>query len=155
VLANDRDGVLFASDANNNRISKIAPNGTVTLFAANVFSCGGMAFDAEGNLYVASSSGILKFTPDGQRTEFARRFTFPVGIAFDSAGDLYVADQSAGVIKRVTPDGIVHAFASGLALPQYVAIEPNLAPPALALNPSGAAKLTGGIKFGLCCFSVG
>src|SRR5579864_1312162 len=87
----------------------------------------GMAFDAQGSLYFVESSQVRRVTPDGVMTTYAgggtqspgnegpaasAKLNFPSGLAFDRAGNLYITETFAGSgIRKVTPDGIIHAFA--------------------------------------------
>ncbi len=51
-------------------------------------------------------------------TTFASGFNGPVEEAFDAAGNLYVTSESAGTVSKVTPAGVVSAFASGFSSPR-------------------------------------
>lgn len=68
-LAFSPSGDLFVTGPND-RVFKIDPNGTVTTFYKGLGRPQGLAFDADGNLYVAASlsgaRGIVKITPDGK-----------------------------------------------------------------------------------------
>jgi len=93
----------------------------------------GLAFDASGNLYVATANGgvgnrgktILKFTPPFMPPNLPSvflsdsRFKAPINIIFDSQGNAYVSDPNAVTMTGVT--GTVFKFsASGgqsLAIP--------------------------------------
>src|SRR5690242_18172734 len=87
-LAFDAAGNLFLADGHS--VSKYAPNGTKSTFAAGLKDPIGLCFDREGNLFVSdgavtdAKSSILKFTPDGKRTTFATGIS-SVGMAFDSS----------------------------------------------------------------------
>lgn len=88
----------------------------------------GLATDASGNIYVADSSNhtLRKVTPEGVVTTLAgsagqegsvdgtggaARFRFPLGVVADSLGNLYVADSGNGLVRRVTPAGVVTTVA--------------------------------------------
>jgi sugar lactone lactonase YvrE len=144
-MAFDEAEFLFVADLNNNRISKVAPNQTVSTVALNVPQCYGLAFDSAGNLYASSETRIFKFTPGGDKTTFANGFNNPFGIVFDSAGDLYVADYGNSAIKRVSPDGTVHPFAN-VPFPQFIAIKPDVTQPSLSISAAGSLKVRGGIN---------
>src|SRR5579871_4568048 len=68
-LAFGTHGDLFVTGPND-RVFKIDPNGTVTTFYKGLGRPQGLAFDVDGNLYVAASlagtRGIIRITPDGK-----------------------------------------------------------------------------------------
>ena len=84
----------------------------------------GIAVDGAGNLYIADASNnrIRKVTPgqgwtittvagggsggDGGPATSAA-LASPEGVAVDGAGNLYIADSGHGVIREVTPGGII------------------------------------------------
>ncbi len=89
----------------------------------------GIAVDGKGNVYVADtdSSAIRKISPDGTVTTFAgkigeigtndgkgaaARFSGPRGLAVDQDGNVFVADSDNGVIRKITPDGVVTTIGS-------------------------------------------
>lgn len=138
-----KDGAVFVSDAgDNNRIRRIAPDGTVTTFAGSVegFADGlgaaaafdtpsGLAFDREGNLYVADTGNhaIRRITPQGMVSTLAgdgtpgfadgpgaqARFDGPTGIAVGADGRVYVADTYNDRIRIIAADGTVGTLAGG------------------------------------------
>jgi hypothetical protein len=84
-LAIDSSGNLYIADTGNNRVRKVATNGTITtiLGAPNTSpqlnAPVGLAVDAAGNLYVADTGDniILKRTPGGTTTTFAgKQYSF-------------------------------------------------------------------------------
>jgi trimeric autotransporter adhesin len=83
-LAVDKSGNVFVADDLNNRIRKVASDGTTSTLAGN-----GAAGTTDG------AGG-----PTGN-TEFSQ----PAALALDSDGSLYVADESNNRIRRVAPDG--------------------------------------------------
>jgi DNA-binding beta-propeller fold protein YncE len=68
-LAFNPQGDLFVTGPND-RVFKIDPAGNVTTFYKGLGRPQGLAFDADGNLYVAASlsgtRGIVKLTPDAK-----------------------------------------------------------------------------------------
>src|SRR3984957_16247286 len=70
-LAFGPHGDLFVTGPTD-RVYKIDPNGAVTTFYKGLGRPQGLAFDADGNLYVAASlagtRGIVKLTPDAKAT---------------------------------------------------------------------------------------
>jgi len=128
-------GVVYVGDYNNNRVRRIAPNGTTTTYptATSTFSQPfGVALDAAGNLYVSEYSNhvIKKVTPAGSISVFAgsgvagnsngtgtaASFKNPAGLAVDSLGNLWVADMGNHLIRKITSTGVVSTYAgSGTA----------------------------------------
>jgi hypothetical protein len=92
--------------------------------AARFASPAGVVADRRGNLFIVdeADSVIRKVTPSGEVGTFAgmaqhtgrndgvareARFTRPHGIAIDSADSLFVADSGNGLIRKITPAGVV------------------------------------------------
>jgi len=82
-LAFDANGNLFVTDESGS-ILKFDSNGNRTTFASGLPASGvvGLAFDDQGNLYVAVTGNILKFRPDGSEFIFASGPQHPGGILF-------------------------------------------------------------------------
>jgi len=99
--------------------------------ASDISDFHGLAFDGNGNLFVADSGNgtIPKFTPEGARNTFASGLSDPLGVAFDAKGNLWVTDSSStpdslsGTILKFTPDGTQSTFASGLKTPSDLAFD--------------------------------
>lgn len=96
-LAFGPHGDLFVTGPND-RVFKIDPAGTVTTFYKGLGRPQGIAFDAEGNLYVAASlsgtRGIVKITPDAKASlEVAGQGL--VGLAFAPGRSVILATTSA------------------------------------------------------------
>ncbi len=75
-------------------VMRIDAMGNVTRFYTGLGRPQGLAFDAEGNLYVAASlrghRGIIRITPDGNNAEVVVSGSTLVGLAFDAAGNMIV-----------------------------------------------------------------
>jgi len=99
--------------------------------AARFLAPGGVAADADGNVYVADAGNntIRKISPAGEVTTLAgqpgargsldgpgnaARFFAPFGIAVDKFGNLYVTEVGNSAIRKITPAGQVTTLA-GLA----------------------------------------
>ena len=139
-VAVDSSGVVYVADTDNNRIRRIAVDGTVTTLAGNStagFQNGqgaqagfnaprGIAVDNQGNIYVADTgnSAVRSITPSGSVTTVAgdgtigstdspnARFDGLTGIAVDGATlFIYLADTGNHRIRRLTPAGTVITIA--------------------------------------------
>lgn len=136
-LALDRDGNIYVADTGNNRIRKLAPDGTVSTIAgsgAAGFRDGsahdaqfdaplGVAVDTQKNVYVADTYNdrIRVISPSGEVKTLAgagtpgyadgdagsARFDTPCGVAVMPNGVLVVADTGNGRLRRITPAGQV------------------------------------------------
>jgi hypothetical protein len=115
-------------------ISKYAPDGTKSTFAAGLDHPTGLAADAAGNVYVtvvtapdASSHAILKFSPDGTKSTFASLpgSFFAGDLAFDRSANLFVWNSHA--ILKFDPSGTRTTFVSDWVSPdkqwEYECIE--------------------------------
>ncbi len=128
-LAVDDAGVVFVADTYNDRIRRIAPDGTVTTVAgsgqpgdadgaapASGFDTpSGIAVAADGTLFVADTGNhavrridkagnvtTIAVPPKGERRPTLRR---PVGIAVTRDGYVYVSSGAGGRILQLAPDG--------------------------------------------------
>ena len=142
VAVDSQDNVYVASV---NRVRRIDGDGIVTTvagtgdrgsigdgglaIAARLGAPHGLAFDATGNLYVASwdSNRIRRIDTVGAITTFAgtgelgyegdggpatqARFHHPLGIAVDAAGNVYVGEDGGGRVRRIDRAGVVTTFA--------------------------------------------
>ena len=88
ALVVDSQGNTYLADTNNSTIRKITPAGVVTTFAGSPEQTGAV---------------------DGTGT--AARFLDPAGIAMDGAGNFYVTDAGNGLIRKITPAGVVTTLA--------------------------------------------
>jgi sugar lactone lactonase YvrE len=130
-VAVDSLGNIFMSDNGNNRIRKVnATNGVITTFAgdgvagltgdgglatsAKINGPQGLAFDANGNLYIAdtgnnrvrevSTSNVITTAAGAGGTELSG----PRGVAFNAAGDLFISDSNNNRIREV--DHVSHVI---------------------------------------------
>jgi Immunoglobulin domain len=87
-LALDPAGDIFICDPVTNSIRRLAPGGALSLFAG---------------------SGQINGFNDGTGT--GARFNYPTGIATDGNGNVYVVDSLSGLVRRITPAGVVSTLA--------------------------------------------
>ena len=152
-IALDADGNVYVTDGGNGRVREIDKQGIITTIAgsggSDVSSDGGqatdtvlthptgLAFDAEGNLYVATldvqgnhDSRVRRIDKHGIITTVAgtgalgdvggdggpatsANVSNPQGLAFDAEGNLYIADAGNGRVRKVDKKGIITTFAGG------------------------------------------
>jgi sugar lactone lactonase YvrE len=100
-LAFSPSGNLYVTGpttSSNDCVYEIDPHGVVTPFFSNLGRPQGLAFDLEGNLYVAASwrghRGIIRVSP-GKQAAFVIAGTNLVGLAFDPNNALILATTSA------------------------------------------------------------
>jgi|GEM_PF-1874236 len=91
-LAVAPDGTIFIADAGNNKVRRLATDGTVTTY-----------INAKGVSGTAGDGGFAT----------AAQLTYPVGLALDSTGNLFVADNQTDRLRRVDPSGRIHLVAGG------------------------------------------
>ncbi|MFH0829977.1 MAG: hypothetical protein V1887_02330 [Candidatus Aenigmatarchaeota archaeon] len=126
-LAFGPDGNLYVAEFTGSRISKVTSNGSVSTYLEIPESFRGhaksLAFSPSGDLYVLMSgngegkfNGILKISTDKTINVLAE-----VGgveqLTIDPSGNVFVAGTGAGEILRITPNGTLTTFASGLSRP--------------------------------------
>jgi sugar lactone lactonase YvrE len=117
-----------------NTIVKISPAGAISTFvdaSQGLSRPAGLAFDANGNLFVANGNIISKVTPSGAVSTFvddSQGLVIPAGLAFDAAGNLFVSNYYGNSISEVTPAGSVSTFVdtpAGLSTPDGLAFDHN------------------------------
>ncbi len=141
------DNALYLCDRGNGAVRKVDANGIITTVAgtgrtgfsgdggpataARLHSPEGIAWDAEGNLYISDNhnnrirrvdtSGTITtyagvggkdygYSGDGGRATQAR-IADPNGLAFDAAGNLYIAAYDDRAVRMVTPTGTITTVA--------------------------------------------
>jgi sugar lactone lactonase YvrE len=174
-IAVDHTGMLYVADTYNDRIRRIAPDGSVSTVAGSGKPgmadglAAGAAFDtptaiavaADGTLYVADTGNdaIRKIGKDGLVSTFAappeheRRpiLRRPAGLALARDGYLYVAAGSGGRILQVAPDGGYRALghADSALKPDYGSdgSVQLYGPRGLALKPDGSLVVADALAF--------
>lgn len=137
----DRDGNVYStfSGARGQKspvsIYKVDADNTSRPFVTDLMNPTGLAFDAEGLLYVSSRyEGIVyQVTPSGNMSVFVEGMGVATGIAFDSEGNLYVGDRS-GTIFKISKSRQIYVFAT---------LEPSIAAYHLAFGPEDDLYVTG------------
>lgn len=94
-----------------------------TLYAENLSSPDGLAFDPGGVLHVGEETAgrVSRVNANGTTSPVLENINSPEGIAFDADGNLYVVEDVAnGRLIRRAPDGTQTTLASNLAAPEGV-----------------------------------
>ncbi len=132
-LSIDKAGNLYTMGRDTGVISRIAPDGTVTLFANLPEEFNGYigpAFDGNtGSIFVAhfgneQGQDVLKVSSSGQAGVFAANIPVPGGITVDAAGDLFVTSfECPGSVYRITPQGLMSKLAAGICRGDAIAVD--------------------------------
>lgn len=101
-IAFGADDSLYVSGptvSSHESILKIEPDGEVSEFFKGLGRPQGLAFDREGNLYVAASykgrRGIVRISPDGKNCEIVVAGMNIVGLAFSADGNMCVVTNDS------------------------------------------------------------
>jgi sugar lactone lactonase YvrE len=103
-VAVDAAGNVYVADTGNNRIRRVALDGTITTIAGTG---------------VAGSLGDGGLATEAQLNE-------PAGVAADLSGNVYIADTQNSRVRLTRPDGSIRTVAGpedGIAMPQAVALD--------------------------------
>jgi DNA-binding beta-propeller fold protein YncE len=127
LLAIDPQGNIWVPDADAHQFQIVAPDGTFQEvwgtpgqgegefnFVSTGYLYGAVAFDADGNLYVADTGNyrIQKFGPDrsfitswGSQGVKDGQFLRPLSVAVDARGRVFVGDDLRGDVQVFDRDG--------------------------------------------------
>ncbi len=94
-IAVDASGNVYVADAAENRVRKIA---------------------TDGSIQTVAGTGVAGFAGDGGQAS-AALLNQPYGLALDKTGNLYIADLGNARVRKVAIDGTIQTVAGGGALP--------------------------------------
>lgn len=116
-------------------VYRVDLNHQMTPFVSDVVNATGLAFDADGVLYISSrQEGIVyQANSAGDVSVYVEGMGVATGLAFDRSENLYVGDRS-GTIFKISPDREIYVFAT---------LEPSIAAYHLAFGPEGFLYVTG------------
>jgi len=128
-LAFSPDGEMFITSRYDGSVYRVTPFKDAEVFARNLGVATGIAFDAEGRMFVGDRSGTIYIVNEiGEATTFAtiEPSMAAYHLAFGPDGYLYVTGptlSSFDSVMRISKDGIVTRFFTGLGRPQGLAFD--------------------------------
>ena len=165
-VTTDPSANVYFTVINQNRIFKMDPSGTVSVFAGTGVAGGtngprlsaqfdgpsGLTTDGSGTFYTVDNYRLRKIAPDGTVSTVAgsasagyvdssganARFLTPAGVVVRPDGNVLITDTDAHRIRNVTQDGIVTTYA-GTGIPGYAegAIQYDVSPLFITTSVSG------------------
>ncbi len=113
---------------------RLDPAGNIDEFPHSVLNPTGIAFDADGDMFVSNRAegDVYSIDRSGSTSVFASGLGIVTGLAFDRHGWLYAGDR-AGTIYRITPSGETETF---------TVMEASVAAYHLAFGPDGRLYMT-------------
>lgn len=129
-LAFDGDGQLHVSSRFEGTVHRIDRAGTPAVVASDLGVACGLAFAADGTLFVGDRSGSILRVRGGRAALFA---SLPASVAafhlaFGPDGWLYVTAPTLAArdhVYRISPEGAVEVFFTGFGRPQGLAFDPR------------------------------
>jgi sugar lactone lactonase YvrE len=136
-ISADALGNIYIVDRENNRIRKVAPDGTISTVAgtgvagnsgdealavkATLNAPTSVTTDAQGNLYIADTGNhrIRIVSPSGTMLPFpSAGLSSPVYAVPDGKGNVFVSDSADDAIIEAMPDGVVTTVLANLKSPR-------------------------------------
>ena len=128
-LAFNPDGEMFITSRYDGSVSRVTPFKEAEVVARNLGIATGIAFDSQGRMFVGDRSGTIYLVNEiGEGTAFAtiEPSMAAYHLAFGPDGYLYVTGptlSSFDSIVRISPDGEVSRFFTGVGRPQGLAFD--------------------------------
>jgi len=136
------NGVLYFSDIPNNRIMKLLPDGTFSVFREPSDAANGLMFDAEGNLISCDGGGrrVSMLDSDGNVAKVladsynGKKLNSPNDLVIDSKGGIYFTDPRYGDREGIEQDveavyylqdGTLIRVVDDIGRPNGVILSPN------------------------------
>ena len=128
-IAFSPDGEMFITSRYDGSVYRVTPFKEAEVFARNLGVATGIAFDSAGRMYVGDRNGtIYSINEIGEATSFAtiEPSVAAFHLAFGPDGHLYVTGptmSSFDSVMRISPEGEVTRFFTGLGRPQGLAFD--------------------------------
>lgn len=127
AIAVAKDGTIYASDIEIQRIVKIGPTGGEPEVVTELAAVRGLAVDAEGRLIAVchGKDAVIRLSPDGkERTVLVegRPFQFSHHVVLGAGGEAYIADGYAKTIWKFEPPAAPVALITGAPLKNPVGV---------------------------------
>jgi gluconolactonase len=138
-----RNGVLYFSDIPNERIMKLLPDGTFSVFREPSGAANGLMFDAKGNLISCDGGGrqVSMLDSEGNVTKVlaesynGKKLNSPNDLVIDSKGGIYFTDprygnrdgmeQDVEAVYYLRPDGTLIRVVDDVGRPNGVILSPD------------------------------
>jgi hypothetical protein len=123
------DGCLYVSSRFEGRVYRLADDGRYDVIASDLGVACGLAFGADGTLFVGDRAGSIFRVEQNGRTETFASIPPSVAafhLAMSPTGDLYVSGPtlaSYDSVRRISPDGRVEVLATPFGRPQGLAFD--------------------------------
>lgn len=125
--ANSAETTTAPTPSNNSGPVPVLANASLRVIATGFSAPSGLAFDHNGNLYVANymTNSIDRIGQDGARKTFCTGISLrgPIGLVIDDSNNLYVANYNGGTVTRISPAGISSVIANGFRKPYYLTLD--------------------------------
>ena len=147
--------LLFTSSEQKGRVSKLMPDGALSVFFEPTNGGNGLALDREGRLLVCTDLGLVRLERNGTRTTLADKFegrTLNVNdIAVKSDGSIYFTDEFSvfrwkdgrlqELMKSVVPNGRVVNGVPGGRTVNGITLSPDEKFLYVVVVPDGSRKI--------------
>ena len=135
-----RSGMIYATISGSRgkqtpvSVVRISPDGRGTPFVTGLLNATGLAFNADGDLFVTSRAegNVYRVDAAGESTVYAEGMGVATGCVFDQEGNLYVGDRS-GTIFKIDPQRQIFVHAT---------LEPSVSAYHMAVDSAGRVYVT-------------
>lgn len=135
-----RSGMIYATISGQRgkqtpvSVVRISPDGRGTPFVTGLLNATGLAFNADGDLFVTSRAegNVYRIDAAGESTVYAEGMGVATGCVFDPEGNLFVGDRS-GTIFKINPQRQIFVHAT---------LEPSVAAYHMAADAAGRLYIT-------------